>query len=54
MSFRRGGVSKILFLVILSATAAFAETIYFTGLPVNTAFGTYNGFALATVNGTPN
>ena len=38
----------------MSLQAGFGTTIQFTTLPSNTEFGTYNGFAPATVDGLPN
>ena len=46
-------VQKLLILGFVSALAAAGSTIQFTGLPINTEFGTFNGFALATVDGSP-
>jgi hypothetical protein len=47
-------VSKLLALFLfVMVSAGFADTIQFTGLPVNTQFGTYNGYAIATIDGTP-
>ncbi|HLK68735.1 MAG TPA: hypothetical protein VKU19_35130 [Bryobacteraceae bacterium] len=40
-------------LFFLTASGGFADTIQFTALPVNTQYGTYNGYASATINGTP-
>ena len=42
---------KIIILLGLAAATGFADTINFTGLPIDHEFGTYNGFAYATVNG---
>jgi hypothetical protein len=46
-------VHKLLLLLCASGVAAGAS-IEFTGLPINTQFGTFNGFALATVDGVAN
>jgi hypothetical protein len=46
-------VRKLLILGFGSVLAAGASTIQFTGLPINTEFGTFNGFAFATVDGSP-
>jgi hypothetical protein len=46
-------VSKLLVFLFLTVSAGFADTIQFTGLPVNTQYGTYNGYAFATIDGTP-
>lgn len=40
-------------LLLLTGSAGFASTIQFVGLPANTTYGTYNGFASATINGMP-
>ncbi|MBZ5618831.1 MAG: hypothetical protein LAQ69_08935 [Acidobacteriia bacterium] len=40
-------------LLFLIASAGFANTIRVTGLPANTQYGTYNGFAFATIDGAP-
>jgi hypothetical protein len=45
-------MSKLLFFFV-SAAAAHAATVVFTALPVNTRYGTYNGYAAATVDGAP-
>ena len=45
-------MSKLLFF-FLSAAAAHAATVMFTALPANTQYGTYNGYAAATVDGAP-
>jgi hypothetical protein len=39
-------------LLFLCAAAGNAATVLFTGLPANTEYGTYNGFATATIDGT--
>ena len=44
---------KVLLVLLLGAAGGSATTISFTGLPLNSAYGTYNGFALATVDGVP-
>lgn len=46
-------VRKVLLVLLLGATGAFATTISFSLLPLNTAYGTYNGFATASVDGVP-
>jgi len=47
-------VSKFLpVFLFLTVSTGFANTIQFTGLPVNTQYGTYNGYAVATIDGTP-
>ncbi len=46
-------VFKLFFLLSISGVAA-GTSIEFTGLPINTEFGTFNGFALATVDGVAN
>ncbi len=46
-------VRKLLFLAVVSALVAAASTIQFTALPANNQFGTYNGFVIATVDGSP-
>lgn len=43
----------ILAALLLSVTACYADTIFFTALPNTNMNGTYNGFATATVNGIP-
>lgn len=43
----------LLSLLFLTVSAGFANTIQFTGLPVNTQYGTYNGYASATIDGIP-
>ncbi len=48
-------MKKLLTLLLLAATGGLANTIVsFTGLPPNTDFGTFNGFAQGTVNGVAN
>jgi hypothetical protein len=42
---------KFVLLAWLAVSAAGATTIQFVSLPGNTAYGTYNGFAMATVDG---
>lgn len=39
--------------LFLTVSSGLADTIRFTGLPVNTQYGTYNGYAFATLDGTP-
>lgn len=39
--------------LFLTVSAGFADTIQLTGLPANTQYGTYNGFAFATIDGIP-
>jgi hypothetical protein len=39
--------------LFLTVSSGFASTIQFTRLPANTQYGTYNGFAIATVDGNP-
>jgi len=47
-------VTKILAALLwLSGSAGFAATIQFVSLPSNTQYGTFNGFASATINGIP-
>lgn len=45
---------RILPLVGIAIFPAFAATIQFIGLPSNTQFGTYNGYAVATIDGLAN
>jgi hypothetical protein len=47
-------VIKILALAFLTVSAGFASRISFTGLPSNTEFGTYNGFAVGSIDGASN
>jgi hypothetical protein len=46
----------ILASLLFSLTACYASTVtmFFTGMPYSNENGTYNGFAIGTVNGTPN
>jgi hypothetical protein len=46
-------VNKRWLLVLATAVGAAGATIQFTGLPINAQFGTFNGFAFATVDGDP-
>lgn len=47
-------MSKLLAVFLfLAVSGGFANTIQFTGLPVNTQYGTYNGYAIATIDGAP-
>jgi hypothetical protein len=39
--------------LFMTVSAGFADTIQFTGLPANTQYGTYNGYATATIDGIP-
>jgi hypothetical protein len=39
--------------LFLTVSGGFANTIQFTGLPVNSQYGTYNGYAFATIDGSP-
>jgi len=47
--------SSFAFLLLAAAScSADTITVYFTSLPVTNQYGTYNGYATATVNGIPN